>query len=88
MVDEHARKVHNILRELARSPSESMVQRHPSDGRPCDVCRREIRVGAMEHVVTTSFARMRLDDSCLVIWTRERKHFLAERLPGESEERS
>jgi hypothetical protein len=51
------------------------------------VCRREIRVGEMEHVVTTSFARVRLDDACLVIWTRERDRFIAEPPSEESEGR-
>lgn len=42
------------------------------------MCRTEIRVGETEHIVTTSFVRLRLDDGCLVIWTRERDRFAAE----------
>jgi hypothetical protein len=87
MVEGHVRKIHNVLRELARSPSESTVQRNTSDGRPCDVCRREIRAGEVEHIVTTSFARVRLDDACLVIWTRERDRFTVEPPSGEPEGR-
>jgi hypothetical protein len=78
MVEERAREIHDALRALARSRSASTVQHHTSAGGHCDVCRREIRVGEVEHIVTTSFVRLRLDDTCLVIWTRERDRFAAE----------
>jgi hypothetical protein len=87
MVEGRARKIHNVLRGLAQSPSESTVQHNKSDGRLCDVCRGEIRIGEIEHIVTASFARVCLDDACLVIWTRERARFTAERPPGEPEGR-
>ena len=51
------------------------------------MCRTEIRVGETEHIVTTSFVRLRLDDGCLVIWTREHDRFTAEPPPEESEGR-
>jgi hypothetical protein len=87
MVEERAREIHNALRVLARSRSPTTVQHDTSVGGHCDVCRREIRVGEIEHIVTTSFARLRLDDACLVIWTRERGRFTAEPPPEESEGR-
>jgi hypothetical protein len=87
MVEERAREIHDALRALARSRSASTVQHVTSPGGRCDVCRREIRVGGVEHIVTTSFARLRLDDTCLVIWTRERDRFTAEHPPEESEGR-
>ena len=87
MVEERAREIHDALRALARSRSASTVQHDTSAGGHCDVCRREIRVGEVEHIVTTSFARLRLDDTCLVIWTREHDRFTAEPPPEESEGR-
>jgi len=87
MVEERAREVHDALRALARSRSASTVRHGTSAGGHCDVCRREIRVGEVEHIVTTSFVRLRLDDTCLVIWTRERDRFTAEPPPEGSEGR-
>ena len=87
MVEGRVRKIHNVLRGLAQSPSKLTVQHKKSDGGRCDVCRREICIGEMEHIVTSSFARVCLDDVCLVIWTRERDRFTAEHPPGEREGR-
>jgi len=78
MVEERSREVHDALRALARVQSPSTVHHDTSPGGRCDVCRTEIRVGETEHIVTTSFVRLRLDDGCLVIWTRERDRFAAE----------
>jgi hypothetical protein len=79
MVEERSRKIHDTLRALARSQSASTVHHNTSQGGYCDVCRAEIRAGDREHIVTNSFARVRLDHVCLVIWTRERDRFTAER---------
>ena len=87
MAEERARDIHDALRRLARSGSAVTVQHNPSDGGQCDVCRGEIRIGEMEHVVTASFARLRLDDACLVIWTQERDRFAAEPPPEGSDGR-
>jgi len=80
MVEERSREIHDTLRALARSRSASTVHHVTSQGGHCDVCRAEIRPGEREHIVTTSFARVRLDAVCLVTWTRERDRFTAE--PG------
>jgi hypothetical protein len=84
MVEDRPREVHDALRALARTPSVSRVHHDTSPGGRCDVCRTEIRAGEIEHIVTTSFARLRLDDVCLVIWTRERYSFTAEPPPADS----
>ena len=81
MVEERARDIHDVLRRIARSGSPVTVQHNTSDGGQCDVCRGEIRVGEMEHIVTASFARLRLDEACLVIWTRERDRLTTEPPP-------
>jgi hypothetical protein len=80
MVEERSREIHDTLRTLARSHGTATVHRETSQGGLCDICRAEIRAGETRHIVTISFARVRLDDVCLVIWNRERDRFAAE--PG------
>jgi ferredoxin len=84
MVEERSRKIHDALRALARAQSASTVHHDTGQGGRCDVCHAEIRAGEVEHTVTNSFARLRLDDECLAIWTREHDRFIAELPPEES----
>ena len=84
MESDRSREIHDTLRALAQLPSAPTVHHDTSHGGHCDICRAEIRAGDTEHIVTTGLIRVRLDDVCLVIWTRERNRFTAVRSPEDS----